>query len=218
VAPSEPRREQRKAGTTRRAVQTGTDINTATHKLDFELPKKTLKEVKIEMADEKKSSIWLRIVEIIAGLIILVLGGYVIAYPGVALLTLATFLAIALIVLGIASFVRIFARGISGWQRLINLIMSILAIIIAVLIIDNFVYGILTLVFLLGLGLLFSGIASAARGTVGAIVVGILGIIVGFVVIIFPALGAATVVLLTAVFLIIFGLESIVSGIVGRWV
>jgi uncharacterized membrane protein HdeD (DUF308 family) len=80
------------------------------------------------------------------------------------------------------------------------------------------VYGILTLVFLLGLGLLFSGIASAARGTVGAIVVGILGIIVGFVVIIFPALGAGIVVLLTAVFLIILGLESIVSGIVGRWV
>ncbi|MGA3359846.1 MAG: DUF308 domain-containing protein [Halobacteriota archaeon] len=170
------------------------------------------------MADEKKSSMWLRILEIVAGLIILVLGGYVIAYPGAALATLSALLAIALIVLGITSFVRVFARGISGWQRLLNLIMSILAIVIAALIIDNFVYGILTLVFLLGLGLLFSGIASAARGTAGAIVVGILGIIAGFVVIIFPALGAATVVLLAAVFLIIFGLESIVSGIVGRWI
>ena len=40
------------------------------------------------MADEKKSSIWLRILEIIAGLIILVLAGYVIAYPLVAIATL----------------------------------------------------------------------------------------------------------------------------------
>ena len=76
------------------------------------------------MADEKKSSIWLRILEIIAGLIILVLAGYVIAYPGVAVLTLILFLSIALIVLGIAYFIRVFAKGISGWRRLLNLILS----------------------------------------------------------------------------------------------
>jgi len=56
------------------------------------------------MADEKKSSIWLRILEIIAGLIILVLAGYVIAYPGVAIATLIAFLSIALIILGVAIF------------------------------------------------------------------------------------------------------------------
>jgi uncharacterized membrane protein HdeD (DUF308 family) len=200
-------------------MQTGTDINTPTHKLQFELPKKTSKGVKIEMADETKSSMWLRILEIIAGLIILVLGGYVIAYPGVAIATLILFLAIALIILGIAYFIRVFAKGITGWRRLLNLILSVLAIIIAAAVIDNpFIYGSLTLVYLLGLALLFAGIASAARGTVGGIVVGILGIIVGFVVIIFPGLGLATLVFLLAVFLVIFGLESIISGVVGRWV
>ena len=171
------------------------------------------------MADEKKSSMWLRILEIVAGLIILVLGGYVIAYPGVAVATLIFFLAVALIVLGIAYFVRVFAKGITGWRRLLNLILSVLAIIIAAAVIDNpFIYGSLTLVYLLGLALLFAGIASAARGTAGGIVVGILGIIIGFVVIIFPGLGLATLVLLLAVFLVIFGLESIISGIMGRWV
>jgi uncharacterized membrane protein HdeD (DUF308 family) len=200
-------------------VQTGTHISTATHKLASELPKETLKEVKIEMADEKKSSIWLRILEIIAGLIILVLAGYVIAYPGVAIATLIAFLSIALIILGVAYFIRVFAKGISGWRRLLNLIMSVLLVIIAALVIDNpFIYGSLTLVYLLGLALLFAGIASAARGTIGGIVVGILGIIIGFVVIIFPGLGLATLVFLLAVFLVIFGLESIISGIMGRWV
>jgi uncharacterized membrane protein HdeD (DUF308 family) len=175
--------------------------------------------VKIEMADEKKSSMWLRILEIVAGIIIVILGGYVIAYPGVAIGTLILFLAIALIIIGIDYFIRIFAKGITGWRRLLNLILSVLAIIIAAAVIDNpFIYGSLTLVYLLGLALLFAGIASAARGTAGGIVVGILGIIVGFVVIIFPGLGLATLVLLLAVFLVIFGLESIISGIMGRWI
>ena len=38
-------------------------------------------EVKIKMADETKSFMWLRILEIIAGVIIVALAGYVIAFP-----------------------------------------------------------------------------------------------------------------------------------------
>jgi len=170
-------------------------------------------------ADQKKSPMWLRILEIIAGLMIVVLAGYVIAYPGVAIATLILFLAIALIIIGIDYFIRIFAKDITGWRRLLNLILSVLAIIIAGAVIANpLIYGSLTLVYLLGLALLFAGIASAARSTAGGIVVGILGIIIGFAVIIFPGLGLGTLVFLLAVFLVIFGLESIASGILGRWV
>jgi uncharacterized membrane protein HdeD (DUF308 family) len=175
--------------------------------------------MEIVTADQQKSSMWLRILEIIAGLIIVVLAGYVIAYPGVAIATLILFLAIALIIIGVNYFIRVFAKGITGWRRLVNLILSALAIIIAASVIANpFIYGSLTLVYLLGLALLFAGIASAARGTVGGITVGILGIIIGFAVIIFPGLGLETIVFLVAVFLVIFGLESIASGILGRWV
>ncbi len=170
-------------------------------------------------ADQNKSSMWLRILEIIAGLIIVVLAGYVIAYPRAAIATLILFLAIALIIIGIDYFIRVFAKGITGWRRLLNLILSALAIIIAAYIIAYpAIYGSLTLVYLLGLALLFAGIASAARGTAGGLIVGILGIIIGFAVIIFPGLGLETIVFLLAVFLAIFGLESIVSGILGRWV
>ncbi|MGZ4929156.1 MAG: DUF308 domain-containing protein [Halobacteriota archaeon] len=170
------------------------------------------------MADEKKSSMWLRLVEIIAGIIIIALGAWAWLNPIATGIALATFLAIALIILGILSFVRVFERGITGWRRLLNLILSIIQIAIAALIIDNIVIGILTIVFLLGLGLLFAGIASASRGTTGAIIVGILGIIAGFIVIINPIIGGLTMVALAAVFLIIFGLEVLVSGIVGRWI
>jgi len=170
------------------------------------------------MADEKKSSMWVRIAEIVGGIIIIALGVLAWLNPIATGIALSTLLAVALIILAILSFVRVFARGISGWQRILNLILSIVEIVIAALIIDSFVYGILTLVFLLGLGLLFAGIASASRGTAGSIIVGILGIIAGFIVIINPVIGGLTMVALTAIFLIIFGLELVASGIVARWV
>jgi uncharacterized membrane protein HdeD (DUF308 family) len=170
------------------------------------------------MADEKKTSMWVRIAELIAGIIVIALGGYVLAYPGVALATLATFLAIALIVLGILSFVRIFDHGISGWQRLLNLILSIIEIAIAAMIIGNILLGIFTIIFLLGLGLFFAGLASCTRGTPAALIVGILGIIAGLIVMINPVIGGWTMVAIASVFLIIFGLELIVSGLLGKWV
>jgi uncharacterized membrane protein HdeD (DUF308 family) len=171
------------------------------------------------MADEKKSPMWLRLVEIIAGIIIIALGVFVIANPSLATITLVFFLGVTLIILGVTCFIRVFANGIAGWQRLLILILSALTIILAAFVIANpLIYGSSLLVVLLGLALLFSGIASAARGAAGGIVVGILGIILGFVVIVFPGLGLATLVFLLAVFLAIFGFESIVSGIMGRWV
>ena len=144
--------------------------------------------------------------------------GNVLAYPGVALATLAAFLAIALIILGILSFVRIFDHGITGWQRLLNLILAIIEIAIAAMIIGNILLGIFTIIFLLGLGLLFAGLAAASRGTPGAIVVGILAIIAGFIVMINPVIGGWTMVALTGVFVIIFGLELLISGFLARWV
>ena len=162
---------------------------------------------------------WLRLVEIIAGIIIIALGVFVIANPSLATITLVFFLGVALIILGVTCFIRVFANGIAGWQRLLNLILSALTIILAAFVIANpLIYGSSLLVVLLGLALLFAGIASAARGAAGGIVVGILGIILGFVVIVFPGLGLATLVFLLAVFLLVFGFESIVSGIMGRWV
>jgi len=182
------------------------------------IPTLKVQEVKSKMADEKKSTMWLRIAEIIAGIIVIILGIWAIYNPIATGLALTALLAIALIILGIMSFVRVFERGISGWQRILSLILAIILIVIAAMIIGNVIIGVLTLVFLLGLGLLFAGIASAARGTIGSIIVGILGIIAGFIVIINPVIGGLTMVALAGIFLIIFGLELLASGIVGRWV
>jgi len=157
---------------------------------------------------EKKSPMWLRILEISAGLLIIILG-IAAFYPRVnwALTTFIAFLATALIIFEIAYIIRVFAKGLAGRRRL-NLILSVLAILIAVLaialsfhapsgeppyyasfflpIIEPY-YGFffMPLIYLLALGVLFAGIASAVRGTVGDKIVGIFGIVVGIFVLIF---------------------------------
>ena len=78
-----------------------------------------------------EQSMWLRIAEIIVGLIIVILGGYAIAYPGVAAATLIAFLAVGLIVLSGIEFAQVFALDISGWRRLLNLILSAIAFLLA---------------------------------------------------------------------------------------
>jgi uncharacterized membrane protein HdeD (DUF308 family) len=167
---------------------------------------------------EQKTSMWVRILEIIAGIIVIALGAWAWLNPIATVLTLEALLAIALIILGILSFVRVFEHGISGWQRLLNLILSIIEIVIAAMILGNVLLGFFTIVFLLGLALLFAGLASASRGTPGGIIVGIIGIIAGFIVIINPVIGGWTMVAIAGLIVIIFGLELLVSGFLGRWV
>jgi uncharacterized membrane protein HdeD (DUF308 family) len=168
---------------------------------------------------KEKASMWLRIVEIIVGLIILVLGAYAVIYPGAALGLLIGFMSFGLLVLGAIEFTRVFASGISGWRRLLNLILSIIAVLLALAVLINpLIYGSLTLVYLLALGLIFVGFASIGRASPGAILIGIIAIVLGFVVLVYPPLGLGLAVALLAVALIIFGLEAIVSGILGRWV
>jgi hypothetical protein len=189
----------------------------------------------LSATNERKSPMWLRILEICTGLIVLILG-VAAFYPGVpwGWTTFIAFLAVALIILEIAYIIRIFAKGISARRRL-NLILSVLAILIAVLLLltmppDASYFA----VNLLALGLLFAGIASAAHGTVGGKIAGIFAIFVGIFVLVFPDIGGILAIFigLASIFpnlayypendaalitlsLMIFGLEPIISGIVG---
>ena len=118
------------------------------------------------------------------------------------------------------------------------MILSVLATLVAVVVLRAvYFYRSFVTVNLLALGLLFAGIASAARGTMGGKIVGIFGKIVGIIVLIFPKI-VGIVVIFTGVALIfpdliyypenvtalitlslmIFALEPIISGIMGRWI
>jgi hypothetical protein len=96
-------------------------------------------------------------------------------------------------------------------------------------------YEFFSILDLLAIGLLFAGIASAVRGTVGGKIVGTFGIVVGIIVLILPNI-VGIIVIVTGVALVfpsliyypenaaalitlslmVFGLEPIISGIMGR--
>ena len=142
---------------------------------------------------EQKTSMWLRIGEIIAGLIVIVLGGYALAYPGVTAATLIAFLAVGLLIIAGAEFVRIFSEGISGWRRLLNLILSIIALLLAIaILVWPIVVGGVALGWIVALALIFAGLAVVGRGTLGMTIVGIIAIILGFVALVNPISGVIT--------------------------
>ncbi len=168
---------------------------------------------------EQKTSMWLRIGEIVAGLIVLVLGGYAIASPGVTAGVLIAFLAVALFIVSGIEFVRVFSEGISGWRRLLNAGLSIIALLLAIaVLVYPIIVGGVALGWLVALALIFAGFAVAARGTPGMTIVGIIAVILGFIALFDPISGVITAIALVAIALIIFGLELIVSGLLGRWV
>jgi len=180
----------------------------------------------LSAATGEKQKAWLRILEIILGLIVLILAGYVLAYPGVAILTLVFVLGIGLFVLGITRIFGAFASGVSGGMRVLSLIIGILAIILGIYVVAYPAAGALTLSFFLGFGLLLIGIESLSVGGTQAqgagqgasIALGVIAIILGFIVLFWPGLALGTIALLLAVGLIVLGIEAIVSGVLGRWI
>ncbi|MGZ4904217.1 MAG: HdeD family acid-resistance protein [Halobacteriota archaeon] len=167
---------------------------------------------------EEKTSGWLRIAEIIVGLIVIVLGGYAIAYPGVTLATLIALLAFGLLILSAVEFVRIFSTGISGWQRLLNLILSVIVFLIAlVILVYPLIAGAIVLGWLVAIALIIAGAMFISRGSVGMAILGVIVLIIGFWALFFPAVGGLALVVLLAIGLIILGLELVIAGLLGRW-
>jgi hypothetical protein len=176
--------------------------------------------------------VWLRTLEICAGLVILILG-VVLWWPGLEYgSAFYAALAIALIVLQVAYIIRIYIKGIStGWP---NLILSVLAILIAV-------WALVALssapVDLLAIGVLFAGIASASSGTASGKIIGVLAIFITLVVFTYPQINGILALLVTPIVLLfpdftyaqipaalvtlslmILALEPLISGIEGRWI
>jgi uncharacterized membrane protein HdeD (DUF308 family) len=174
---------------------------------------------------EKAHPAWLRIVEIIAGIIVLLLAVYLIFNPNVAIDLLRIILGIGLIILGLAQLVRgVTSKMHSTGGKVISIIIGIivLALGIAAIVYTGFGSALLVTVFAIGLllnaigRLEFAGYATGAglpswlRGASFAL--GIIALIIAIAVIVFPGIGFALLVLLVALALLLLGIELIVSG------
>jgi len=173
---------------------------------------------------EKAHPAWLRILEIILGVIALILAVYLIFNPHVAMGLLRILLAIALIVLGVAGIVRgAVAKSASKWGRVLSIILGIIVLVLGVAAIYSSVIGDALLVTVFALGLLLTAIgriefagyavgAGAPALSGASFALGIIALIIAIAVIVFPALGAALLVILAALALLLLGIALIVSG------
>lgn len=163
-----------------------------------------------------------RVLWIISGVLLIVAGVACLANPGSALTSVSVLLGLVMLVSGIVDIV-IFAAGHSymigaGWF----LVDGILTVLLSLFILCNKVFTAMTLPFIFGMWLIFSGITKfvnsfdlqrlGVRGWGWFTALGIVLAVVGFISFLSPFAGAVAIAVMVGIFLILQGLGSILRG------
>jgi len=164
--------------------------------------------------------------EVVTGLLAIVLGVLVFAFPGWGVGTLIVLLSIGLFLVGIRSISLIGYGSLSRILRLLSAISGVISLILAALVALLPGYGELALLMLVSFGLIAHGfgrifIASTLKATVGwlrgmMVAVGVIDVILSVVVLVLPGLALLTLAVVLSVVLLVSGAEMIVSGAIGR--
>jgi uncharacterized membrane protein HdeD (DUF308 family) len=176
-----------------------------------------------------KTPTWLRVLQISIGAISIILSGYVLAQPGLAIFTVVQILSIVLLFVGIQSTaVGTFSRYIRTSSRFSNIALGASAIAFSILIMKLLPPPpILFSIFLGGFAILFNGIGGIMQGMGGhgiskwfrapLIGVGVLSIAISGLIIAHPiGFGAPLLAVIMSFALLIIGIEIIAMGAVGR--
>ncbi len=160
-----------------------------------------------------KSSLWL----VCAGIVFLIAGIVVLAYPGITIASLAVILGIAILCTGLlqlAAFV-----GNTQEERGWVLLSGILDTIIGIFLLFNIIPTAMALPFVVGFWAMFTSISRIASAfsvkKLGfknwgvLLITGILGFILSCLIIYYPVLGALFIMVYISVFLIFLGIMSI---------
>jgi len=170
---------------------------------------------------------WTRAAEIVLGLISLVAGIWVLAYPGLAVLSLILLLSIGLIFLGWRDVVvGVMGKFLPTWLRAADIVFGILAFVLSVVVILSPSVAVTTLVVLLYFALLVRGVAALSmagaakmlpqRLRAASAAVGVLSIILALIFLVFPGLAIGTLIFLLSIGLLFVGIEAITAGVIGR--
>ncbi|MDD1716183.1 MAG: DUF308 domain-containing protein [Methanolinea sp.] len=183
------------------------------------------------MTDEPASAVtvpgWLRALELIAGVILIIAAFLVWVHPMVAILAVETFFAIALIFLGFARLLGgITAKNLNGGLRALMVLAGVILLMVGIVALVFPVAGVLTLVYFFAIALLFAGIERLAAGGMAGtgpawikyltLAIAVLVLIISFAILVFPAFGLELIFLLISVQLLLLGIELLAAGITGK--
>jgi uncharacterized membrane protein HdeD (DUF308 family) len=171
----------------------------------------------------KKSPSWLRALQLGLGAIIIILSIYSLAFPAITYISVIWILALILLFVGIERIiVGIFSPGRS---KFINIGLGIVVLVFAGIAMSFPVATAITIVILIGIAFLISGIAriidgfSRKRTRISRaliIGVGILAVAISIAVIASPLWGAKLAGIIIAIGLLITGIQMVITGIRGR--
>lgn len=156
------------------------------------------------------------------GIVTLLLGIAVLAWPGATLLVIAVLFGCQLIVYGAFRFVSAFAyHSLTGGTRVLFALLGMLALILGLWAIRHVGLTLLVLAALLGIFWVVDGAVgiytaiSLDQGTPGrgwAITSGVLAIIAGIILLAYPGLSLTVLTVILGVWLLVFGIMEIVAG------
>lgn len=169
---------------------------------------------------------WLRGLEVVTGLLILMFGVLVLIFPSFGVATLVILLSFGLMFAGIRSISLGGYSGLSKALRVVSVIAGIISLILALIVVLFVGYGVLTLLIFVSYGLIVYGFSRIFLGytlkkTAGwfrglMVAVGVLDIILSVVVLALPGLALLTLTVILALVMLVSGAESLVSGAVGH--
>jgi len=159
---------------------------------------------------------------VLFGLLGVILGIVVLAWPGPSILVAAALFGVYLAVSGIVMVVLAFRLPESTASRVLNFISGVLSVILGILAFRHFGqgYAILLLAIWIGIGFIFRGItalafAAGGKGVPGrgwTIFFGIISLLAGLVVLAYPFDSIVTLALVVGIWLVVLGVLEVISG------
>jgi uncharacterized membrane protein HdeD (DUF308 family) len=159
---------------------------------------------------------------LVSGLLAVILGVIVLAWPGISILVAAILFGAYLLVTGIAQVVMAFSLHVTAGGRILLFISGAAALILAVLAFRHFGegYAVLLLAIWIGVGFVFRGVATTVAaisdptlpGRGWQIFLGVISLIAGIVVIASPFESIITLARVVGVWLIVIGVFEVVTA------
>jgi uncharacterized membrane protein HdeD (DUF308 family) len=159
---------------------------------------------------------------LVAGLLTIVLGALVLAWPGPSILVAATLFGVYLLLSGLVELYLAFTLPRSAGTRVMLFISGALSLVLAIMSFRHFGdgYAVLLLSLWIGIGFVFQGVTAVAVGIGESdlpgrgwyVVTGIISVIAGLVVLVWPFDSIAVLTLATGIWLIVIGIGQVIQA------
>ncbi|MEZ0353372.1 HdeD family acid-resistance protein [Mycobacterium sp. pR1184] len=159
---------------------------------------------------------------LISGVLTLILGALVLAWPGISVLAAAIAFGFYLLITGVAQVVFAFSLHVSAGSRILLFVSGAASLILAVLAFRHFGqgYAVLLLAIWIGIGFVFRGVATTVSaisdptlpGRGWSIFVGVITLIAGVVVLASPFASIITLAIVVGIWLAVIGVFEVIAS------